>query len=73
MTQPHQIETLSLTLDGVYSIATAKADHGRNVKVYDLAALRPIRGGGFQYGSALTVLTEEAERIEVYGLPLFSN
>ena len=69
VTRPHQIGTVSLTLDGVYSIGTAKADHGQNVKVNDLAFLRPIRGGGFGYGSALTIPIREAERIEVYTLP----
>lgn len=65
--EPQQIGDVAPTVEGVYEIGTAKADHGRKIKIYDLAGLRK-RGTGFVYEKILTIPSESAQHIEVYKL-----
>ncbi len=57
-----------LTLEGVYQIGIAKADHGQNVVVRDLARLRK-RGAIFSYEGDIRFPAAAAKQIKVYRLP----
>lgn len=55
-----------LTLSGVYHVMTAKADHGKNVTLADLAHVRKVSRGAFTYSSGMKIPRERAKAIEVY-------
>ena len=57
-----------LTLEGVYQIGIAKADHGQSVVVHDLARLRK-RGEMFSYEGNIRIPADAAKEIKVYRLP----
>jgi hypothetical protein len=57
----------NLTLEGVYEIDTAKADHGRSVRVRDLAGMRQS-GMGFSHSRFITVSSALAKETRVYKL-----
>jgi hypothetical protein len=56
----------ALTPDSIYQVSTIRADHGRNVKVYDLARLRK-QGRTFSYETVIKVPVEAAMQIKVVG------
>lgn len=65
--EPVQVDA-GLTLEGVYQVATAKANHSRTVKVFDLAGLRKA-GTILSYTRIITIPSEAAKDIRVFTLP----
>jgi hypothetical protein len=66
VTEAHQIGDTSLTLDGVYRVATAKADHGQAVKIYDLSTTRMTGPKTLQSGPLISIPIASAKTIRVY-------
>ncbi len=64
--EAHQIANTSLTLDGVYRVSVAKADHGKTVKICDLSTVRMTVPGTLQYGPLMSIPTASAKVIQVY-------
>jgi hypothetical protein len=60
-----QVGNLSLTVDGVYQVSTAKADHGRNVRICDVRETRPFGDDGTQK-KPFAIPTSLAKTIKVY-------
>jgi hypothetical protein len=56
----------TLTPEGVYYMATAKADHGQTMRIFDMATTRLTALGGTESGPVINVSTEQAETIEAY-------
>jgi hypothetical protein len=66
--QTQQVGEHTLTVEGVYQIGVAKADHGRNIRILDLAGMRKIVNG-FKFEKVFKVPSEPSKSIEVYTLP----
>jgi hypothetical protein len=65
---PYQAGSVSLTMEGVYQIATAKADHTECAHSRPSLA-RLIHSNIFAYGTPLTISASVAKTIEVFKIP----
>lgn len=66
ITGTHEIDGVTLTPIGVYRVATAKADHGRIVRIFDVATTRLTALGGLESGPVINVPMDQAKTIESY-------
>jgi hypothetical protein len=66
VTGTSQVDTFTLTPNGVYRVATAKADHGRIMKIFDVATTRLTASGGMESGPVINVPMDQSKTIEAY-------
>jgi hypothetical protein len=66
LTGEHQIGKHALTLAGVYRMAVARADHGRVMRIYDIATTRLTALGGTESGPLIDIPSDQAKTIETY-------
>jgi hypothetical protein len=61
-------ESAHLTQSGVYQVGTARADHGRNFIITDLAGMRMVLAGTYTFDTKLAIRVSrgKAKEIEVY-------
>jgi hypothetical protein len=66
VTETQQVGNVTLTLDGIYRVSVARADHGKTIRIVDLATIRRLALGSYSSGPRMTVPIEQAKLIEVY-------
>lgn len=66
LTGTHQVDNVVLTTTGVYRVATAKADRGRIMRIYDVTTTRLTALGSLESGPIINVPTDQAKSIEAY-------
>ena len=66
LTGIHSVEKQVLTLDGVYFMVAARGDHGRIMRIYDMATTRLNAIGTAWSGPVIDVPSEQARTIESY-------